>query len=73
MFCETRLTSKNDRLYNIDGYCLVNIRRTAQSGGVGVAMYTRRFIAYRLRDDVSVFDDGKFESSFIETALNGAN
>ncbi len=30
-------------------------------------------IAYKLRDDVSIFEEGTFESLFIEITLNGVN
>ncbi len=72
LLCETWLNTKNDGLYNIDGYSFVNTHRTKQRGG-GVAMYIRKNIAYKLRDDVSIFEEGTFESLFIEITLNGVN
>ncbi len=47
------------------GFNLVQKIRTGRARG-GVAIYVRDNIKYKLRDDISIFCEGEFESVFIE-------
>ena len=43
--------------------------RTNKSRG-GVAIYIRKNIEYKLREDLDIFVEGEFESIFLETVIN---
>ena len=65
MICETWLTPKNCKSYNIPGYNLVEKHRTISRGG-GVALYIKENLAHKERDDLSEFIEGEYESVFAE-------
>ncbi len=69
LLCETFLHEGNMHLFKLPGYNLICKNRTHMKGG-GVAIYVRSNIAYSLRDDISVFVEGEFETVFIETFAN---
>ena len=48
---ETRLTSYNNTLYNIDGYNAENVYRTNRKGG-GVSLYIREHVSYTTRINI---------------------
>ena len=62
MLCETFLHSGNENLFNIPLYQLVSRTRSNTSRG-GVC----DTIQFEERNDLTIFDEGKFESMFIET------
>ena len=66
MFCETFLHSGNENLFNIPLYKLVSRNRSNTSRG-GVCIYVKDTIQFEERNDLTIFDEGKFESIFIET------
>ena len=65
LICETFLTPCNNDLFNIEGYSFVSRHRTQMKGG-GVCIYIRNTFNFTIRDDLSVFHEGIFESVFIE-------
>lgn len=70
LLCETFLKDNTKNLYNIPGYTLVCKNRQVLAKG-GVAIYVRDNIPFKIREDLSVFHEGEFETIFIETT--GAN
>ena len=54
------------QISELPGYNLVHKNRINRSRG-GVAIYVKSDIEYKIRDAISIFDGGEFESSFIET------
>ena len=66
MLCETFLHSGNENLFNIPLYKLVSRNRSNTSRG-GVCIYVKDTIQFKERNDLTIFDEGKFESIFIET------
>ncbi len=65
LLCESYLTNMNSNLYNIPGYKFVCKNRTyAKRGGVGI--YVRDTIKFSMKEDISLFEESKFESIFIE-------
>ncbi len=66
LLCETWLTDINCGLFKLNGYNLVE-KHSVQSRGGGVCIYVRRGIRYSRREDLSLFQEGCFESIFIET------
>ena len=68
---ETWLTNNNNDIYNINNYNHVYKTRETKRGG-GVSLYIKTCFKYKLRDDISVFDNN-CESIFteIETDILG--
>ncbi len=69
LLCESYLRHENSNLYHINGYNFVSSSHRNKSGG-GVCIYIRENIQFKIRDDIALFDEGKFESIFIETVSN---
>jgi hypothetical protein len=69
LLCETFLNDNNADLYNIPGYFFIYKNRKKLSKG-GVAMYISNTINFKVRNDVGIFEEGEFESIFIETLGN---
>ena len=67
--CETFLNENNCSLFNIDGYTKVEKHRTNSRGG-GVALYLNDKYQFKVRDDLSIFEEGLFESIFVEININ---
>ena len=67
--CETFLHDGNKHLFDLPGYNFVFRNRTNKSRG-GVAIYIRKNIEYKLREDLDIFVEGEFESIFLETVIN---
>lgn len=72
MLCETFLTDLNSNKYKIDGYTLVELHRSKMRQG-GVAIFVRNGLNFRVRDDLNLFDEGFFESIFIEITMPKRN
>ncbi len=66
LLCETFLHENNYNNYNLPGYSLVEKHRKNKVKG-GIAIYINTDITFKVRDDLSIFDEGKYESLFIET------
>ena len=69
LLCETLLHDGNKHLFDLPGYNFVFRNRTNKSRG-GVAIYIRKNIEYKLREDLDIFVEGEFESIFQETVIN---
>lgn len=65
MLCETFLTDTNTQYYEIPGYNMICKNRQNRTRG-GVAIYIKNKYTYKLREDLSVFKEGIFESVFLE-------
>lgn len=65
LLCETFLHENNVQLAEIPGYNLVSKHRSNLKRG-GVAIYIRNELSYKVKEDVSTFIEGQFESVFIE-------
>ena len=68
MLCETWLNDVNGNLFNIDGYTKIEKHRKSRIGG-GVAIYALNKYKVKLREDLSIFEEGVLESLFIETKI----
>ena len=66
LLCETFVHDGNSNLFELPGYNHVHKNRINRSRG-GIAIYAKPEIEYKIRDDISIFDEGEFESIFIET------
>ena len=66
LLCETFICDNNATLFNLPGYNLICKNRQSKSKG-GVAIYLRDHLKFKVRDDLSIFIEGEFESIFIET------
>ena len=66
LLCETFLHDGHSNIFELPGYNLVHTNRINRSRG-GVVIYVKSDIEYKIRDDISIFDEGEFESIFIET------
>ena len=69
MLCETFLSEKNHKKFNFDGYDIINAYRVNKQRG-GVAILVKNGINYVERSDIGVFEEGKFESIFVELPQN---
>ena len=67
LLCETFLSEKNCTKFQFDNYDLINEYRTNKRRG-GVSIMVRSYLKYIERPDLKIFDEGKFESIFIEIA-----
>ena len=66
LLCETFLKNSNANLYNLPGYNFVyKCRSTKLRGGVGI--YIKHNLSFIVRDDLSSFIEGEFESIFLVT------
>ena len=66
LLCETFLHDGNTHLFGLPGYNFIYKNRINMRRG-GVCMYIKDSIQFNLRDDLATFEEGKFESIFIET------
>ena len=62
---ETWLDEESEKSMAVEGYRAVCASRKQRSGG-GVALLVRDGLTYRERPDLGTFDEGQFESVFIE-------
>ncbi len=65
LICETFLTDATKDSCKIPGYTLEEKHRKSLTKG-GVAVYINNRLDYSIRDDLSVFNEGQFESIFVE-------
>ena len=72
LICETFLNSTNHKLFEIDGYKMVDKHRTNSTRG-GVALYVKNKYDFKIREDLSVFEENVFESVFVEINTGGKN
>jgi hypothetical protein len=63
LICETFLHVGNVNLFDLPGYNFIYKNRVSRNRG-DVAIYAKSNID-KLRDDLSIFEEGEFESSFI--------
>ncbi len=70
LMCETFLSDMTSQHYDLPGYRLICKNRQNKSRG-GVAMYVKQKYNYQLREDLSIFKEGIFESVFIEINTKG--
>ena len=68
--CETFLSEKNFSKYNFDGFDLFSQYRKNRKQG-GVSIMVRSHFTFIERPDLSIFEEGKFESIFIELIRKG--
>ena len=67
LICESFLHDANAHLFRLPGYNFICKNRVNMRRG-GVCMYINDSIQFNLRDDLAIFEEGEFESIFIETA-----
>ena len=65
LFCETFFSEKNFSKYSFDNFDLISRYRKNKSRG-GVSILIRSNIKYIERSDIDIFEEGIFESVFIE-------
>ncbi len=63
LLCETFLLEANAHLYKLPGFNLLYKCRNEMPRG-GVAIYVKENLKYKLREDLSLFCEGEFESIF---------
>ena len=67
---ETWLDAESEKGVSVRGYGAVCASRRVKSGG-GVALLLRDGLTYRVRPDLGTFDEGVFESLFVEIVRGG--
>ncbi len=72
MVCETFLNEANKDSCDIQGYSLEELHRNNMERG-GVAIYISKKLKYKPRPDISIFDEGHFESHFLEVYTKNKN
>lgn len=72
MLCETFLTDLNVDLCHIEGYSLEHSSRSKLRQG-GVCIFLHKSLKYKLRNDISIFDEGLFESISVEIEAKPKN
>ncbi len=72
LICETFITDQNKDQCKLEGYKLYDEHRKKMTKG-GVAVYVSERLQYIDRKDLNIFDEGLFESCFIEVKLRGKN
>jgi len=70
LLCETFLSEKNFSRYSFHDYELVSRYRKEKSRG-GVTIMVKSHINYIERPDLGIFEEGKFESIFVEIPRKG--
>jgi hypothetical protein len=69
LLCETFLTDNTVQFFNIPGYQLVYKNRKNKCRG-GVAIYIKDNFTFTVREDLSIYQEGEFESLFLEVNSN---
>ncbi len=72
LICETFITDNNKDSCEIEGYKLFEEHRKLITRG-GVAVYVSKNIKFRDRSDLNIFEEGVFESCFIEITSRPKN
>lgn len=70
LLCETFLSEKNVSRYSFDGFELISQYRKSKTRG-GVSIMLKSDINYIERHDLGIFEEGKFESIFVEIPRRG--
>ena len=65
LLCETFLTKKTEKMFNIPGYKLIANHRPTRKGG-GISILLNENIPYKRRHDLDIFEEGILESVFVE-------
>ena len=65
LLCETFLNEHNECNYKLPGYAIEPVSRKKMQRG-GVCVYIKSNIEYRVRDDLSYFNEGVYESILLE-------
>ena len=70
LLCETNITTNTIMAKcQIEGYDLLTKSRTERVSGGGIGMYVSKKLSYVPREDLIIFDEYRFESYFIEIAM----
>ena len=72
LLCETFITDKNLYRCSLSNYAFEEIHRKTKIGG-GVGIFINKKLKYKLRSDLSIFDEGIFESVFVEVFSKNRN
>ncbi len=72
LLCETFLSERNSDLHQLPGYKLIQRCRKESIRG-SVAKYVRDKIKHKIRDDLSIFCEGQFESLVVEVTSGHRN
>ena len=65
LLCETFINSMNEHKGKLKGYKEIhNFRKKMEKGGV--AVFINKKFDYKIRHDLTIFDEGTFESQFVE-------
>ena len=72
LLCETFLNETNKNSVDINGYTLREDHRQTMTKG-GVAIYINNKLQFTPRPDLSIFDEGVFESYFVEITAESRN
>ncbi len=72
LLCETFLTGETKNSVEIKGYTLQEDHRKNMTRG-GVAIYINDKLNFKERPDLSIFDEGHFESFFVEILTKNKN
>ena len=70
LLCETFVNDYNVPRCNIPNYNFEEIHRKEMSRG-GVGIYINKKLRYKVRSDLSIFNEGYFESLFLEITSGG--
>ena len=65
LLCETFLNDRNHNKIKFPNYSMISQHRKIRSQG-GVAVLIGDHIKYQEREDLGIYDEGKFESIFVE-------
>ena len=72
LLCETFINDKNVDRCKLANYTFEEVHRTKKVGG-GVGIFVNSKLKYKVRNDLIVFDEGIFESIFIELYSKNKN
>lgn len=72
LLCETYLNHSNHDKLLFQNYNVISEFRKTKKGG-GVSIMIRKSLKFVTRDDLAMFEEGKFESLFIEIPYNCKN
>ena len=72
LLCETFITENNKESCKLDDYKLFSEHRKTLTKG-GVAIYVHKKLKYIDRTDLNIFEEGSFESCFIELNMQTKN
>ena len=67
----TCLNDITKNCYNMNNYSFINRTRQTKNGG-GVGMYISKHLEFKIREDLTVFDEEIYESLFIKVQFQEA-